>query len=272
MPMEVDVEYVRSQVIPGLIGMGSRYADLVDPFWIKSKIKEAVREVEQRLSTRVQVTHFQGWLGPGPKPPNLPGSPATDSAPAVEPQEWEGSYSWPSMSPSDGFLSWRLNHRPLQQVLDGHFLIPGSFVPGIEIKASWIRPDPLSGECVLMPQYGSAALVLPNLPFGLFNWMQQRIGHSMIWEYLAGLSESDWDRFPMINHLIGLRAAISYLPILSMRVNPSGATSVSADGLSISRSSGYAFHDLEDRLKAEADDMQNQVLDAWEGPSALTIL
>jgi len=76
----------------------------------------------------------------------------------------------------------------------------------------------------------------------------------------------------MINHLIGLRAAISYLPILSMRVNPSGATSVSADGLSISRSSGYAFHDLEDRLKAEADDMQNQVLDAWEGPSALTIL
>jgi hypothetical protein len=270
--MLVDAAYVKSQILPTLLGLSSRYGEAIDPFLLDQKVKQAVREVEQRLSTRVQITHVQGWLGPGPKPPNVPGQPATDSSPAVEPQEWEGSYPWTSITPSDGFLTWRMNLRPLQQVLSGFFMIPGSFAPGIKIEASWIRPDPTSGECTLMPQYGSAALVLPNLPFGLFNWMQQRINHSMLWEYRAGMSESDWDRFPQINTLIGLRAAIKYLPILSAKINPSGVTSQSADGLSQSRSSGYVFKDLEERLKGEADEIQTEVLDAWDGPSALGVL
>jgi hypothetical protein len=272
MPMLVCSEYVRSEILPSLLGMSSRYSNHVNPHLLHQKVVQAVREVEQRLSTRMQITHMKGWLGPGPRPPNVPGADATDSTPAIEPLEYEGPYPWEAISPSDGFLQWRVNLRPLQQVIGGYFMIPGSFAPGVKIEASWMRPDPLSGTLTLMPQYGSAALILPNLPFGLFNWMQQRINHSMLWEYRAGMSESDWDRYPQINQLIGLRAAIKYLPILSTMVNPSGVTSESGDGLSISRSSGYVFKDIEERLVAEADGIQNEILDAWDGPAALGVL
>jgi hypothetical protein len=272
MAFEVDAEYVRSQILPSLLGIGSRYGNEVDPILLQGKVLEAVRVTEQRLSTRIQVTHFKGWLGPGPKPPNVPGAEATDTTPAVEPLEWEGPYAWVAISPSDGFLTWKLNIRPLQQLLGGYFMIPGTTAPGIHIEASWMRVDPTKNEIGLMPRYGSAALILPNLPFGLFNWMQQRIDKATLWEYRAGMSDSDWDRYPQLNHLIGLRAAMDYLPILSARINPSGVTSQSADGLSISRSSGYVFKDLEERLKAEADEYQSQIQDSWEGTSSLMIL
>ena len=272
MPLQVDASYLRSRILPGLIGLSGRYANFADPDSLDAAVAEGIREVEQRLSTRVEITHFKGWLGPGAMPENVPSAPATESTPAVEAVEYEPSYSWTSMSPSDGFLHWRLNIRPLQEVLGGSFRIPGSFAPGIEIKPDWMRPDPYTSEIVLMPQYGSAALVLPNLPFGLFNWMQQRINHAILWEYRAGMSASNWSRFPQMNRLIALRAAIKYLPALSLKINPTGLTSQSADGLSQSRSSGYVFKDLEERLAKEADDIQSQILDAWEGTSSLGVM
>jgi hypothetical protein len=268
MALLADASYVRSQILPTLIGHGGRYSNFVNPSTLEDHCIDAIREVEQKLSTRMTVTVFRGWLGPGSKPANIA---AVVGPPAVEAIEYEGAYAWPSMCPSDGFLSWKLRHRPVQEVIVGNFRIPGSFAPGIEIKASWMRVDPY-GDITLMPQYGSAALVLPNLPFGLFNWMQQRINGSMLWEYRAGMTESDWGRFPQVNRLIGIRAALKYLPVLSLKINPSGLTSQSADGLSQSRSSGYVFKDIEERLKAEADDIQTSILDAWEGTSALGVL
>jgi hypothetical protein len=268
MPLLVNASYVRSQILPTLIGHSGRYANHVNPTTLEDHCIDAIREVEQKLSTRMAVTQFRGWLGPEAKPANIP---AVVGPPAVEAIEYEGAYAWPSMCPSDGFLPWKLRHRPVVQVLAGHFRVPGSFAPGIEIKAEWMRVDPY-GEIKLMPQYGAAALVLPNLPFGLFNWMQQRIDGSMLWEYRAGMTESDWERFPQMNRLIGIRAALKYLPTLSMKINPGGLTSQSADGLSQSRSSGYVFKDLEERLKTEADDIQTSIQDAWEGSSALGVL
>jgi hypothetical protein len=272
MPLQVDSAYVRSQILPTLIGHSGRYAGSADPFLLGRLVNEAVREVEQKLSTRMAITHFKGWMGPGARPGNTPAVAATDTTPAIEAVEYEPTYQWPSIAPSDGFLHWQLNVRPVQELLGGDFQIPGSFSPGIHIKQDWMRVDSVTGEIVLMPQYGAAAMVLPNLPFGLFNWMQQRINHSMVWEYRAGLSESDWDRFPQINRLVGLVAALKYLPVLSLKINPSGVTSQSGDGLSQSRSSGYVFADMDKTLREEAEAIKTQVLDAWEGSSALGIL
>ena len=266
MPFLVDADYVRAQILPTLIGKSGRYFEVIGPDMVQDCVDSAVAEVEQRLSTRVRPTHFIGNLGPDPSPvPDLP----TD--PAVEPTEYEGPYDWPNMSASAGYLTWRLNVRPIIQVVAGHLVLPGTFTPGIEIKGSWMRVHP-TGDIELMPQYGSAALVLPNMPFGLFNWMQQRIPEAMMWEYHAGLRESDWRRYPWINRLIGIRAALKLLPVLSMKINPSGVTSQSADGLSISRKSGYVFADIEDRLAKEADALQSQVLDAWDGTTSLMVL
>jgi hypothetical protein len=91
-------------------------------------------------------------------------------------------------------------------------------------------------------------------------------------KYRAGMDEQDWNRFPQINRLVALRAAIACLPTLALRINPTQVTSKSADGLSISRGSGYVFKDFEERLEKEAEAVQTQILDAWEGSSALSIL
>ena len=272
MALEVDSDYVRSQILPTLIGHAGRYANHADPYLLGTLVQQAIRKVEQRLSTRVAITHFNGWLGPMARPANVPAVPATDTTPAVEAVEIEAPYHWPSITPSDGFLTWKLNIRPIQEVIGGNFIIPGSNTPGIFLKPDWMRVDTNMGEITLMPQYGAAALVLPNLPFGLFNWMQQRIAHSTLWEYRAGLSESDWDRWPQINRLIGLEAALKFLPVLSFKINPSGVSSESGDGLSISRSSGYVFKDMAATLQEEADSISTQILDAWDGNMALGVL
>jgi len=189
----------------------------------------------------------------------------------VPPVEYEAPYQWPNTAPSAGYLTWRLRVRPVVELIGGKLVLPGSFQPGVVLNRDWLRVDPL-GEITLMPQYGAAALVLPNLPFGLFNWMSQRIPEAVLWDYRAGMQDFHWRRFPQINHLVALRTACALLPTLSQKINPTSLTNESADGLSISRKSGYIFADLEERLSKEADAIQGQVLDAWEGSSALAVL
>lgn len=266
MALLVDAGYLETHILPTLIGSGARYCGLFDPLLLQSFVDEAVAEVQQRLSTRFTPTRFTGWLGPGPRP--VPATPA----PGDEPSEVEPPYQWPNISPSAGFLTWRLRVRPVIELVGGSLRLPGSFNPGVQLQPDWFRVNSGTSEITLMPSYGAAALVMPNLPFGLFNWMQQRIPEAVLFDYRAGMQDDDWIRYPQVNRLVGLRAGVRLLPALSMRVNPTGLTSQSADGLSQSRSSGYAFKDLEERLKSEADEIQSQILDAWDGTSALAVL
>lgn len=272
MPFAVNSSFVESHILPTILGPGGRCDGVLDPEVIQTYVDEAAAEVQQRLSTRFVVTRFQGWMGPGIRPQGTVAVPADGVNPAVEALEYEAPHLWPNISPSAGYLSWRMLVRPIVEMQKGILRLPGSHTPGVEIQPDWLRVNPHSSEITLMPSYGSAAMVTPSLPFGLFNWMHQRVPEAVAWHYRAGMTDEDWRRFPQINRLVGLRAAIMVLPVLSMRINPSGLTSQSADGLSQSRSSGYVFKDLEERLKNEADAIQSQVLDAWDGTAALNIL
>jgi hypothetical protein len=269
MSLQVDGAYVRSTVLAPLIGAGARYAAVIDDTSLAAFVEEASAAVQQRLSTRFAPTEFTGWDGAGPRPA---GTPATVGPPATEAVEIEGPYLWPSLSPSSGFLEFRVRIRPLLELKGGTLRLPGAPAPGVDLHPEWFRIDPYFGTLTLMPNFGGASLVMPNLPFGLFNWMRQRIPDGVIFNYRAGMTEDDWRLYPQIRRLVALRAAVITLPALAQRINPTQVTSKSADGLSISRASGYVFKDLEERLSKEADEIQTQVLDAWEGTSAISIL
>ena len=271
MALAVDANYLKTTVAPTLLGTGSRFAGLVSDTVLAEFITEAVAEVQQRLSTRFTPTLFVGWGGPGARPADIPVDPNA-VPPIIQATEYEQPHMWPNISPSAGFLEWRMRIRPLLQVVGGNLRLPGANVPGVDLQPDWFRVDHYSGTLTLMPSYGAAALVLPNLPFGLFNWMQQRIPEAVTFTYLAGMTAADWARFPQINRLIGLHAVIKSLPILAAKVNPTGLSSRSADGLSQSYGSGYALKVLDEKLTAEAQAILDQVLDAWDGTHALTIL
>jgi hypothetical protein len=272
MAFEVDADYVKARILPTLIGVGARYANVISPDEITLRVQEERHLAEQRLSTRFELTEFRGWMGPGARPEDVPPVPATNTTPAVEGIEYEGPYQWPSLAPGAGYLEWRLNYRPVIEIIKGTLVLPGTTQPGIDILSEWLRTDSGPGEGTLMPRYGMAALVLPNLPFGLFQFMKTRIPKSMLWNYRAGMGAKEWRLYPQINRLVALKVAIGLLPTLSLRINPSGALSTSADGLSVSRKSGYAFSDIEERLKKEAEMIEQQTLDAWDGNSTLVVL
>lgn len=269
MPLVVDAAYVRDTVLAPLIGRGARYENVVNPEILAEFVNEASRAVQQRLSTRFVPTVFNGWDGGGPRPRNTA---ATAGPPPTDPIEIEGPYDWPSLSPGPGFITFRLRIRPLQEFISGHLRLPGAPAPGVDLRPDWFRIDPYFGNLILMPNFGGAALVMPNLPFGLFNWMRQRIPDGVTFSYRAGMTEDDWILYPQVNRLVALRAAIAALPTLAQKINPTQVTSKSADGLSLSRASGYVFKELEERLSKEADAIQTQVLDSWEGTSALSVL
>ena len=272
MAFQVDADYVKARALPTLIGIGARYANVINPAEIQERVMEEKHLAEQRLSTRFEITEFRGWMGPGSRPEDIPAIPAAPPLPAVEAVEYEGPYQWPSLAPGAGYLEWRMNYRPVIEIIKGTLVLPGTIQPGIDILSEWLRTDSLGGEGTLMPRYGMAALVLPNLPFGLFQFMKSRIPKSMLWNYSAGMGEHEWRLYPQINRMVALKTAIGLLPTLSLRINPSGATSTSADGLSVSRKSGYAFLDIEERLKKEYEAIEQQTLDAWDGNSGLVIM
>jgi hypothetical protein len=268
MAFKVDAAYVRDTVLAPLIGRGARYEGVVNSTFLQEFVDEAKQATEQRLSTRFVPTDFAGWDGVGSRP----GPTAAGTSPVTPAVEIEPPYMWPSLSPGLGFLTFRLRIRPVLEFYGGVLRLPGAPAPGVDLKPEWFRTDSYTAELTLMPNFGGASLIMPNLPFGLFNWMRQRIPDAVVMKYRAGMDEQDWARFPQVNRLVALRAAVTCLPALAMRINPTQVTSKSADGLSISRASGYVFHDLEERLVKEADAVQTQILDAWEGSSALSIL
>lgn len=266
MGFDVNEDYVRERVIPSLLGRSSRFANVLPSGEIALRIAEAKAEVEQCLSIRFEPTTFKGWMGPGARP----SAPAPSSG--TEATEYESAYTWPTGPTSrSGFLAWKLNVRPVIEVLGGKLVLPGGREPGIAIDSSWFRVEAL-GEVILMPGYGASPLALPGMPFGIFDLMSQRVPSAMLWEYRAGLQADDWRRYPSINRLVALKAAISLLPAIAAKANPSGATSKSGDGLTLSWKSGYALADLDERLKNEADALLSKLQDAFGGTSELAIL
>jgi hypothetical protein len=147
-------------------------------------------------------------------------------------------------------------------------------VASVPLQADWIRCEyrKPGGEIVLMPLYGSTPFVLPQLPLGVLGFMNQRLPDAVIWNYTAGMREGDFRRYPQLNRLVGLLAGLQLLPGIGQRINPTGATSSSADGLSVSRSGGYALKDMDERLKTEAEAIQNQIIDAWDGTLGFQVL
>lgn len=216
------------------------------------------REVEVSLGMRFDVTRLVPWSGAG-----LPA--------LAEGEESESPYQWPGRLPGDGFARFKPRVRPIQTVESITLRTPGSLVAAFEVPLDWIQVDRLSQEILICPTQGVSvlgSLVGGGLGLGLFG---SRAPNAVSITYTAGLGPAGLREWPQLRRLLELRTAVALLAKVSMYVNPSAVSSVSADGLSQSRSSGYVFKDMEERLREEADEIQRVVMDRWDGLMPLVL-
>lgn len=244
---------LRQGLLRGLIGPGAPHESFPDDE-LAEALLDATSSVEQDLSTRFRVTTFRSHPGPGP-------APAPRGADDVE-----APYPWPSPLPGEGFIRLQTRVRPVIEVLGMQIVLPGAVGGRVEIPSSWFRLDSLAGEVVLMPSLGGPALAF-GLPLAFPALFASRLPQSLLLTYRAGLGAAGLARWPKLRRLVLLRAALQILPALAPLANPGFLTSLSADGLSQSRASGYAFKDLEERLSGEADALKGTFLDLWDGPA-----
>ncbi|MBI3131474.1 MAG: hypothetical protein HYZ13_09125 [Acidobacteria bacterium] len=224
---------------------------------MESALTEATASVEQELSTRFRVTRFRGHLGPGPVP----------ALPKGEVAEWEGPYPWPSPLPGEGFLRLPTRVRPVVEVLGAQVVLPGGGTGRVELPATWFRFEAWAGEILLAPALGAAPLMAVGLPMTFPTLFAGRLPQSVLLAYRAGLGTTGIQRWPKLRRLVLLRAALRLLPALALEMNPGLLTSLSADGLSQARTSGYALKELDERLAIEVEELKASLLDLWEGPS-----
>ena len=184
MAFKVDAAYVRDTVLAPLIGRGARYEGALGVSVIEEFVAEAKLATEQRLSTRFTPTNFSGWDGVGSRPGPTNADPT--AIPPVLPAEIEPAYMWPNMVPGLGFPTFRMRVRPVLELYGGILRLPGAPAPGVNLKPEWFRVESYTAEVNLMPNFGGASLIMPNLPFGLFNWMRQRIPDGVIFQYRTG--------------------------------------------------------------------------------------
>lgn len=218
-------------------------------------IKQAESFVAQELGTRWDVTQFRSYMG------------AADPGAPVSGEEFEAPYDWPGYTPGDGYPRIRTRVRPLVAVTGLNLNLPGSIVAPYSIPLSWCRVDRSTHEIMIAPSAGT-------VPFGLAQarwWTGLRIPEAALLEYTAGLGEAGLATYPQLARLASLHAALFFLPSAAIILNPSTLSSESADGLSQSRSNGYVFKDLEDRLRTEADALMLSFRHLWDGPG-LTVL
>jgi len=241
-----------------LSSLVSRIPQLQDPNittpLLELGIAQAVSDVQRELGTRIDVTHFVPYLGAA-APPDLDQSDV--------PQEYSGYQQWPGAIPGDGFPSFRPRIRPLVGINSCTLYFPGALITTFNVPLSWFRVDRTTSEIVVAPTGGDTVYALAYASGGM-GW---RTPQTMALDYTAGLGPDGLLQWPQVDHLISIRAFIKVLPTISSMFNPTGLSSISADGLTQSRSSGYIFKDLEDRLTKEADDLKRSILDLWDGPS-----
>lgn len=155
--------------------------------------------------------------------------------------------------------------RPVLTVESISLRTPGSLMAPFQVPDDWIQVDRVAQEILICPTSGAAvlgSLIGGGLGFGMFG---SRSPNSVLITYTAGLGPAGLAKWPQIRRILELRTVISLLGQVSLFINPSALSNVSADGLSQSRSSGYAFKDMEDRLSAEADALQTTLLNRWDG-------
>lgn len=249
----VTADSLQKGLLMGLIGPGRPFAGL-DPEVLEDAILDAEAEVEQDLSIRFAVTEFRGFLGVG-TPPRAAGI------------EEEGPYEWPGSQPGDRFPVFRLRVRPVVELLEVKVSFPGGITAPISLGLDWFRVDHDLGEVTLAPQGATAPLFAAGLCAPFVGLTGRQLPDSVLISYRAGLGPDGLLRFRKIKRLVALRAALHVLPTLSAIANPTALSSQSADGLSETRSSGYIFKDLEDRLRMEADEAMDHLRGLLEGPS-----
>ena len=258
----VTVQYLAQGLMRGLLGPGAPFHGLAaDPEGLlDEKITQAEADVENELSTRLVVTSFTGNMAPEAFPAPVAGT------------EIEGPYDWPPANPGDWFPRLRTRVRPVQALTGLEIILPGGIQTQMTLPLDWFRMDHLQGELMVSPSLTSAPLQAAGLMGPLMLGLADRqIPKAVIMSYTAGMGPAEWARYPKVRRLVALRAAILILPDLSIMDNPLGLTSQSADGLSESRSSGYEFKDIEERLQGEADKCKDAILDLWDGVQFLVM-
>jgi hypothetical protein len=228
---------------------------------LTAAIEEAEGFVERELGTRFAVTQFRSYMAAAAEPvPPTPG-------PGQDAVEYEPPYQWPGYTPGDGYPRIRTRVRPLLEVTALKLNLPGSIVAPYTVPLGWLRVDRTIHEVMVAPSAGT-------VPFGLAQarwWTGLRLPQSALLEYRAGLGADGLKKWPQVLRLVKLHAAIAFLPTAGLILNPTVSTSESADGLSQSRSNGYVFKDLEDRLRSEAEALMLSMRNVWEGPGLFVL-
>lgn len=249
------------QVMAGLStdAQNTALADfLADDLQLQAQIDAAQAEVEQVLSTRFAPTRMRGWFGPGAAPTPAAG------------EEWESCYDYPGRFPGDGFQKWETRVRPIKSVNGGSLLLPGVTMEVADLPTEWFRFQSFA-EIQMAPALFGAPFVSSGAIQSLLGFARGRIPQAVILDYIAGCDDLDLARWPQLNRLVELKAVVRLLPALAGMLNPENFTSVSADGISQSRGSGYVFADWEKRLTDEIDAKVQEMIRLWDGPG-LTVL
>lgn len=244
---------LRSGILAGLLGPGAPLA-AVDNTRLEALILETEAAVEDELSTRFTALTFRGCQDVSARPV-LP-----------EGEEVEGAYDWPARIPGNGFPVFMLKVRPVAEILRCQLRLPGGIGTPIDVPLTWFRLDALAGEATIAPNAIASPMLAAGLASPLVGLLGGRLPEAVLFDYKAGMDTKALARFPQVKRLVEMRTAILFFAEAALRLDPFMLTSMSADGLSQSRSSGFAFKDMEDRFRKEAEDLKASILALWEGP------
>lgn len=257
MPSGVDTAYLLATYLGGI---ATRLPQLREPgceIVMTEAIEEAEWNVRRDISTRFDVTHFV---------PDLSANAQTDLDQTGGPQEYESLYQWPGVGPGDGFPRIKPKIRPIQRIVSLKLNMPGTIISNFEFPLDWLRVDRKAHEIVIAPTGGNAVYALAHAMGGL-GW---RTPQTAALDYYAGMPTGS-DDWPQLKRLVAIRATLQLLPILSGWLNPTALSSISADGLTQSRKSGFIFADWADKLDKDAENMTNDLLAAWDGPGLFVL-
>lgn len=250
----------KSLLITYLGGLVSRLPQLLEPAYqsvLTDAISEAEWNVARDISVRFDVTHFV---------PDLNANAQVELDQTNGPQEYEPFYQWPGVLPGDGFPRLKTHIRPINRIVSLSLYVPGTIITHFTFDNSWLRVDRKSNEIVIAPTGGNAVYALAYAQGGM-GW---RTPQSCAIDYYAGMPPNS-DDWVQVRRLISIRATLQLLPILSGWLNPTAISSMSADGISQTRKSGFIFEDWAAKLEKDAEDMTNDLLNAWDGPGLMVL-
>jgi hypothetical protein len=254
---EVTPNYLLSTYLSGLVRRLPQLGEEPCASFLADAIAEAQWKVQKDLGTRFVPTTFIPQLDTA-----ADGYPSQSNGPA----EFEPYYQWPGVLPGDGFPRIKPRVRPIQQIISLVLTVPGTIISQFTFDNSWLRTDRISNEIVIAPT-GSNAIYALAYAMGGLGW---RTPQTAALSYVAGLDPA-YPNWPKVNRLTAMRACLALFPMLSAWLNPTALSSISADGLSQSRKSGYVFADLAERYEKDCEALINELLAAWDGPGLVVL-